>query len=231
MKRLFLLLSFIICLINFPINSYAQTLDNSPLAICNVPPLCQQEPICTLSDDCFKFDYYGATDLGNGTSALKFRITNYSESTFKQAAFELPGNGTATNPAVRPNNRFANRYNHNVVNPAQDSMIVFNAINAGTFSYGGFEVYYYVVNNADLNAPSGRFATINAMAGRSWQQQRTGSVRFDLVECGGGGSETDCLVQESDNFKLMFPNFAADGDGNAAMYFKLINKSASDIEF
>ena len=231
MKRLVLLLSFVISLTTLPFTNFAQTLDNTPLSICNVPPGCQQQPICTLSDDCFQFDYYGATDLGNGTSALKFRITNFSESTFKLAAFELPGDGVNTNPAVKPNNKFANRYNHNVINPYQDSVIVFNAKNAGTFSYGGFEVYYYVVNNADLNSPHGRFATVQARAGRPWQMQRTGTVRFDLVACGGGGQETDCLVQESDNFKLMFPNFAADGDGNAAMYFKLINKTSSDVEY
>lgn len=231
MKRLILLLSFLGSLALLPDRNFAQTLDNKLLSICNVPPGCQQQPICTLSDDCFQFDYYGATDLGNGTSALKFRITNFSESTFKVAAFELPGNGAATSPAVKPNNKFANRYNHNVVNPFQDSLIQFSAINAGTFSYGGFEVYYYVVNNADLNAPSGRFATVKAQAGRPWQMQRTGTVRFDLVACGGGGQETDCLVQESSNFKLMFPNFSADGVGNAAMYFKLINKSAHDVEY
>src|SRR5688572_10249942 len=238
MKTKFLQINIKLCLILLLFNSIlsvksatGQSLDNTPLSICNVPPGCQEEPICIYNDDCFRFEFFTPKDLGNGTSAIKIKIVNFSESTFKQATFELPGQGASTPAAVSPNNKFRNRFNHNVVNKLNDSLIAFNAINAGTFSYGGFEVYYYVVNNADLNAPSGRFATINAMAGRSWQQQRTGSVRFDLVECGGGGSETDCLVQESDNFKLMFPNFAADGDGNAAMYFKLINKSASDIEF
>src|SRR6478672_5044486 len=120
MKRLFLLLSMVISLTaTLPFTSFAQILDNTPLNTCNVPPGCQQQPICTLSNDCFQFDYYGATDLGDGTSSLKFRITNFSESTFKQAAFELPGNGSATNPAVRPKTHFANRYNHQVINPFQ----------------------------------------------------------------------------------------------------------------
>lgn len=138
--------------------------------------------------------------MGNGKSVLKFRITNFSESTFKQAAFELPGNGTATNPASRPNNVFRNRFNHNVVNPYQDSLILFNARNAGLFSYGGFEVYYYEVNNADLHAPSGRKVWISANAGRVWQMQLSGKVQFDLDNCESKACPTtvneDCVKED-----------------------------------
>ncbi len=231
MKRLLLSLLLVISFVIFlSVASFGQTLDNARINVCNTPPGCQETPICTLSDQCFQFDLFSPKDQGNGTSILKIKITNFSESTFKQAAFELPGNGAATHPAVSPTSTFSNRYNHSVINPANDSMIVFNAKNAGTFSYGGFEVYYYVVQNSDLNAPSGRNIVVNAQAGRSWQQQRTGTVKFNIDVCQGGGpGETACLVQENEHFKLMFPNFAADAQDNAAMNFTIINKTASDV--
>ncbi|HSI89512.1 MAG TPA: T9SS type A sorting domain-containing protein [Adhaeribacter sp.] len=188
-------------------SAQAQRLDNVRLGVCDVPPYCQEAPICTYTDDCFKIDYYSPKDQGDGTSVLKFKITNYSESTFTNATFELPGQGAATNPAVSPNTTFSNRYNHNVVNPFQDSLIAFNAINAGTFSYGGFEMYYYVVNNADLYAPSGRKVTVTAKAGRPWQLQRFGQVVVDLDLCEGAqpcpqptatisGPDTLCLFSD-----------------------------------
>ncbi|MBK0404463.1 T9SS type A sorting domain-containing protein [Adhaeribacter sp. BT258] len=185
MKNIILLSKLAIVLLFFSFPAYSQKLDNTILAICNVPPGCQEEPICTLYDDCFRFDFYAPKDLGNGTSALKYKITNYSESTFKQATFELPGQGASTPAAVSPTSVFRNRYNHSVINKFNDSLIAFNAINAGTFSYGGFEVYYYIVNNADLNAPYGRKAQVTAKAGRPWQLQRTGTVNFDFDVCQG----------------------------------------------
>ena len=184
MKQILFITSLKLSLLIFVCSSaFGQSFDNTPLSICNVPPGCQQEPICTLFDDCFRFDYFGATDMGNGKSVLKFKITNYSEWTFKNAAFELPGDGVNTNPASRPTTKFRNRFNHNVINPYQDSVIVFSAQNAGLFSYGDFEVYYYEVNTADLLAPSGRKVWVRARAGVNWQPQRTGLVQFDLDNC------------------------------------------------
>ncbi len=186
MKTLFLTVALNLFLFfSFCFTSFGQTLDNARLNVCNTPPGCQEVPICTQSDNCFQFDLYTPKDQGNGTSAIKIKITNFSESTFKQAAFELPGQGAATQPAISPNTVFRNRYNHSVINPANDSMIVFNAKNAGTFSYGGFEVYYYIVNNTDLNAPYGRDIVVQAQAGRSWQQQRFGTVKFNIDNCQG----------------------------------------------
>ena len=190
MKTKFLPINIKLCLILLLFSSIlsiksasGQTLDNTRLDLCHIPPGCQEEPICTFIDDCFRFDFYTPKDLGNGTSAIKIKIVNYSESTFKQATFELPGQGVSTPAAISPINKFRNRFNHNVVNKFNDSLIAFNAINAGLFSYGGFEVYYYVVNNADLNAPYGRKLQVTAHAGRVWQQQRFGSVIIDIDLC------------------------------------------------
>ncbi|KAA9325395.1 T9SS type A sorting domain-containing protein [Adhaeribacter soli] len=184
MKNLYLFVKILlVLLVSFATPGLGQTLDNARIDVCNVPPGCQEEPICTLSDDCFQFDLYAPKDQGDGTSIMKLKIINFSESTFKRATFELPGKGAATKPAVRPTSKFRNRYNHDVINPFQDSLIAFDARNAGTFSYGGFEVYYYVVRNADLNAPSGRTLAVTAQAGRSWQMQRFGSVVFDIDNC------------------------------------------------
>jgi len=186
MKTLYLKTSLILCLFFFTVSgAFSQTLDNKPLSICNVPPGCQEVPICTFTDDCFRFDFYTPKDLGNGTSVIKIMITNFSESTFRQATFELPGQGASTPAAISPKNIFRNRYNHTVANKFNDSLIAFNAINAGTFSYGGFEVYYYVVNNADLNAPYGRKIDVTAHAGRPWQPQRTGHVVINIDDCAG----------------------------------------------
>ncbi|MFC5270555.1 T9SS type A sorting domain-containing protein [Adhaeribacter terreus] len=233
MKRLSLLISFILSLtLGLAFNTQAQTLDNNPLGICEAPPPgCQEIPICTFYDDCFRFDFYAPRDLGNGTSVLKHKITNFSESTFKQATFELPGNGASTPAAVSPTTSFRNRYNHSVVNKFNDSLIAFNAINAGTFSYGGFEVYYYIVNNADLNAPSGRSIQVTAKAGRPWQLQRTGTVIIDVDDCVGAPGDTACLVQENDNYRLLFPFFSPNASGNNPLNFTLINKTASDVDF
>jgi hypothetical protein len=201
MKRSFLLLPIIIAtLLQFllPSATFAQMLDNVKLDVCNIPPGCQEEPICTLTDQCFRYDFYQPKDLGNGDVALKFKITNFSESTFKRATFELPGNGAATKPAVAPLGVFRNRYNHNVINPFNDSLIAFDARNAGTFSYGGFEVYYYVVKKADFLSPAGRFAQVTAQAGRPWQQQFSSTVTFDFDACENRcpRTETACRITD-----------------------------------
>ncbi|MFC5270554.1 T9SS type A sorting domain-containing protein [Adhaeribacter terreus] len=212
MTRLSLLISFIISLIlELPFNSYAQILPGNnpnPYGICELPPPgCQEIPICTYYDDCFRFDFYQPVNRPDGTTVLKHKITNFSESTFKQAAFELPGSGSPRTPAILPTTSFRNRYNHSVVNPFNDTMIAYNAINAGTFSYGGFEMYYYIVNTADFNAASGRFITITAKAGRPWQLQRTGTVVIEVDECLGvqpctpptaniSGPDTVCLFND-----------------------------------
>ncbi len=203
MKRIFLLTTFLLSFATFTFTGTAQTLDNTALRICDAPPFCQEEPICSYTDDCFRFDFYRPKDLGNGTSVLKYKIVNFSESTFQQATFELPGSSAA----ISPTTTFRNRYNHNVVNPYNDSLISFNARNAGTFSYGGFEVYYFVVNNAELYAPGGRKAVVTARAGRVWQQQRTGQVLVDFDLCEGpvtcprptatmAGPDTLCLFSD-----------------------------------
>lgn len=200
MKNLYLFVKILLLLlVGFATPGLGQTLDNVKIDNCDAPPPgCQEEPICTYWDDCFRFDFYRPIDLGNDQVALKFKITNYSESTFKRATFELPGIGAATRPAIRPTDRFRNRYNHDVTNPFQDSLIAFDAINAGTFSYGGFETYYYVVKKSDFNSPAGRFAVVTAQAGRSWQQQRTGRVNFDFDLCEGRCPtvETPCYKQD-----------------------------------
>ena len=234
MKRLTLLLSFLLSLSFLsPFSSFGQKLDNTPLSICNVPPGCQEEPVCTFFDDCFRFDFYAPKDLGNGTSVLKHKITNFSESTFKRATFELPGRGASTPAAISPINTFQNRYDHSVINKFNDSLIAFDAINAGTYSYGGFEVYYYIVNNADLNAPYGRNIEVTASAGRPWQLQRAGRVMINIDNCVGVTPPVDsaCIVQEDDKFRLLFPFFTVNPQGNSSMSFTLINKTASDINF
>lgn len=234
MKRLLYYFSLKITLLLFvSAAAFGQSFDNTPLSICNTPPGCQQEPLCTQFDDCFRFDYYGATDMGNGKSVLKFRITNYSEWTFKNAAFELPGNGTATNPASRPTNKFRNRFNHNVINPYQDSVIVYNAVNAGLFSYGNFEMYYYEVNTADLLAPSGRKAWVRARAGVNWQPQRTGLVQFDLDNCESKSCPTvvndDCEKEDCCfNYALESSDVGADV-GYFRPTFTLTKLCANDV--
>ncbi|HSI91731.1 MAG TPA: T9SS type A sorting domain-containing protein, partial [Adhaeribacter sp.] len=122
-----------------------------------------------------------------------------------------PGTGNSRTPAVLPTNVFRNRYNHQVVNPYNDTMIAYNAVNAGTFSYGGFEMYYYIVNTAEFNAASGRFITVTAKAGRPWQLQRYGQVVIDVDLCLGvqpcpppvaniSGPDTLCLFNDEPYF-------------------------------
>src|SRR5690606_22660638 len=221
--------------IGLTINSNAQILPGNnpnPYGICELPPPgCQEIPICTYYDDCFRFDFYEPVHRPDGTTILKHKITNFSESTFKRAAFELPGTGNTRTPAVMPTTTFRNRYNHNVVNPYNDTMVAYNAINAGTFSYGGFEMYYYIINTAEFNA-SGRSITITAEACRPWQLQRYGSIVIDVDEClGTAPGDTACLVRENDNYKLLFPYFSPNGLGNNELNFTLINKTNSDIDF
>lgn len=184
MKPKFLLSIFFLILLSlYSSESPGQTLDNTPLSICSSTPGCLQNPICTLTDESFKFDYFGSRDLGNGKSVLKFRITNYSEQIFKLATFELPGNGTSTSSSVKPNSTFQNSYNHSIINPYNDSLIAFEARNADIFNYGRSEVYYYIVNTADLNSPAGRKTVVTAKAGRNWKLQHIGSVQFNLDAC------------------------------------------------
>lgn len=143
---------------------------------------CQEVPICSGFINCFLVELYAPFDFGDGTSDIKWRITNYSESTFQAAAFDLP-NGT---PAIWPpdGSVFRNRYNHDVVNPTAAGRIRFNARNAGTFSYGGFEVYQYIVNNADL--ATDRTVSVRMIAGRPWQVRYDETIEFDLDVCEGG---------------------------------------------
>ncbi|HSI91215.1 MAG TPA: hypothetical protein VK927_08870, partial [Adhaeribacter sp.] len=100
MKRFSTLYSLVVSFIlsftlGFSNNSYAQILPGNnpnPYGICELPPPgCQEIPICTYYDDCFRFDFYAPVDRGDGTTVLKHKVTNFSESTFTQATFELPG--------------------------------------------------------------------------------------------------------------------------------------------
>src|SRR5689334_23210242 len=55
------------------------------------PAGCDTDPLCVQEDNCFRFEYFGAVDQGNGTTQLKFRIINAARYPFESAMFELPG--------------------------------------------------------------------------------------------------------------------------------------------
>ena len=230
----FLLISFLSFL---PFTGYSQSsFDNARISgiNCDVPEDCQETPVCTQSVDCFKIDLYAPQDLGNGRTMMKFKVTNFSESTFKRATFELPGMGTATKPAVRPNATFRNRFNHDVINPYNDSLIAFDAKNAGLFSYGGFEVYYYVVRNTDLYSPAGRKVAIHVEAGRNWQKQRSGNVRFDLDNCESAGcttvTNTDCYKEDCSFGYQFFGNAPGSQPGYIMPGFEITNLDGKNVK-
>jgi hypothetical protein len=221
----------------FSISGYSQsTFDNARISgiNCDVPEDCQETPVCTLSDACFKFDLYAPQDLGNGRSMMKFKVTNFSESTFKRATFELPGMGSATKAAVKPTGTFRNRFNHDVINPYNDSLIAFDAKNAGLFSYGGFEVYYYVVKNADLYSPAGRKVAIHVEAGRNYQKQQVGNVRFDLDNCESSGcttvTSTDCYKEDCSFGYQYFGSAAGSLPGYIMPGFEITNLDGKNVK-
>jgi hypothetical protein len=191
MKRIILSLIIICSFLTF---GSLSVFSQGVLSSCNFPPQCQEVPFCTDTVDCFKFDLYTPKPLaGDPTkSVIKIMVTNYSESTLTHVAFELPNGVPASQPAN--NTVFRNRYNHDVFNPynpaidvpgpppMQTSIMFRNRLaTGGTFSYGGFEVYYFVVNTADLN--SDRIMRVAARAGRPYQQLRKGDLFFNFDNC------------------------------------------------
>src|SRR5690606_30279686 len=125
---------------------------------------------------------------------------------------------------------FRNRFRHDVINPNNDSMLVFNIKNGRQFTYGEFEVYYYIVRNVDLLSSHSRFITVRARAASPFEPTRTGKVVIDRYDCEGIAPEEFCLKQESKNFILGFPFYDQDADGNFPLHFKLFNKAMDDIE-
>src|ERR671913_270 len=92
---------FTFILMFFTVSASAQT---SPC-----PAGCDTDPLCVLEDNCFRFEYFGAVDQGNGTTQLKFRIINSSRYPFVHIMFELPGQNL---PAVAPKTSYKSRYTY-----------------------------------------------------------------------------------------------------------------------
>ena len=139
------------------------------------PAGCDTDPLCVQEDMCFRFEYFGAVDQGNGTTQLKFKVINASRYSFNHVMFELPGQNL---PAVSPKASYINRYTYSVQNTYNDSLIKFTGLNSGTFRYDQSDVFRYVVDSATFH--NGYNSTIEVVAKAG---VLVGTVTFNLEEC------------------------------------------------
>jgi hypothetical protein len=139
------------------------------------PAGCDTDPLCVQEDMCFRFEYFGAKDQGNGTTQLKFRIFNASRFSFNNVTFELPG---VNQPAVSPAASYISRFRYSVQNTYADSLIKFTGLNTGTFRYDQADVFRYIVDSATFHNGFNSTIQVKAQAGTL-----TGNVTFNLEEC------------------------------------------------
>ncbi len=158
---------FTFILMLFTVSASAQT---SPC-----PAGCDTDPLCVLEDNCFRFEYFGAVDQGNGTTQLKFRVINAARYPFEHVMFELPGQNL---PAVSPIASYISRYTYSVQNTFNDSLIKFTGLNTSTFRYDQADMFRYTVNTAEFNNGNNSTIQIVAKAGIL-----VGTVTFNLEEC------------------------------------------------
>lgn len=124
---------------------------------------------------CFRYEYFGAVDQGDGTTQLKFRVTNAARFPFEHIMFELPGKNM---PAASPTASYISKYAYSVQNTFNDSLIKFTGINTGTFRYDQSDVFRYSVNTAEFNNGLNSTIQIVAKAG-----DLVSTVTFNLEEC------------------------------------------------
>jgi hypothetical protein len=139
------------------------------------PAGCDTDPLCVQEDMCFRFEYFGAVDQGNGTTQLKFKVFNASRYSFEHIMFELPGQNL---PAVSPKTSFINRYTYSVQNTYNDSLIKFTGLNSATYRYDQADVFRYYVDSATFHNGSNSTIEVVAKAGTL-----VGTVTFNLEEC------------------------------------------------
>ena len=143
------------------------------------PAGCDTDPLCVQEDNCFRFEYFGAVDQGNGTTQLKFKVTNASRYPFSEIMFELPGQNQA---AVSPQSSYISRFHYAVTNPVYDSLIRFTGLNTTTFRYDQSDVFRYVVDSATFH--NGSNSTIEVVAKAAYGSTiLVGTVTFNLEEC------------------------------------------------
>src|SRR5688572_4597414 len=139
LSALFLFFSFLGSSSFFGSNANAQTLGIP------CPDGCNTDPLCVIEENCFRFEYYGAVNQGNGTTQLKFRVFNASRYAFEHIMFELPGQNL---PAVSPKTSYISRYHYSVQNTFNDSLIKFTGLNTTTYRYDQNDVFRYTVDSA-----------------------------------------------------------------------------------
>ncbi|KAA9338814.1 T9SS type A sorting domain-containing protein [Adhaeribacter soli] len=139
------------------------------------PAGCDADPLCVIEDNCFRFEYFGAVDQGNGTTQLKFKITNASRYPFMHAMFELPGQKL---PALSPKASYISRYKYSVQNVYHDSLIKYTGLNTSTFRYDQSDVFRYVVDSATFHNGENSIIEVYAQAGTL-----VGTAVFNLEEC------------------------------------------------
>src|SRR5688572_12495014 len=139
------------------------------------PAGCDTDPLCVEEDNCFRFEYFGAVDQGNGTTQLKFKVINASRFSFNHVMFELPGQNL---PAISPKTSYMSRYTYSVQNTLNDSLIKFTGLNTATFRYDQADVFRYVVDSATFH--NGYNSTIEVVAKAG---TLVGTVTFNLEEC------------------------------------------------
>ena len=154
----------------FTIFSFTASAQTSPC-----PAGCDTDPLCVMEDNCFRFEYFGAVDQGNGTTQLKFKIFNASRFPFEHVMFELPGQNL---PAVSPTASYISRYHYSVQNTFNDSLIKFTGLNTATFRYDQADIFRYTVNTAEFTNGNNSTIEIVAKAGIL-----VGTVTFNLEEC------------------------------------------------
>jgi hypothetical protein len=139
------------------------------------PEGCTMDPLCVIEENCFRFEYYGAIDQGNGTTQLKFKIYNASRFPFEHVMFELPGQNL---PAVSPKAAYSSRFSYSVQPLMNDSLIKFTGINTLNYRYDQNDVFRYVVDSATFHNGYNSTIEIVAKAG-----QFVAIVNFNLEEC------------------------------------------------
>ncbi|KAA9332695.1 T9SS type A sorting domain-containing protein [Adhaeribacter soli] len=165
-RKLLPILALLFCLFTSP--AFAQS--GTPC-----PAGCDTDPLCVMEDNCFRFEYYGAVDQGNGTTQIKFKIFNSSRYPFMHVMFELPGQNL---PAVSPKLTYISRYKYSVQNVYDDSLIKFTGLNTSTYRYDQADVFRYIVDSATFHNGENSTIEVYAQAGTL-----VGAVTFNLEEC------------------------------------------------
>jgi hypothetical protein len=139
------------------------------------PAGCDAEPLCIQESEGFMFEYFGAVDQGNGTTQLKFRVTNSSPYPFTSVMFDLPGSNL---PAISPVASYIGRYHYAVQNNFNNEFVKYTGLNTGTYRYDQNDVFRYVVDSATFHNGLNTLIDIEAVAGNL-----AGYVTFNLEEC------------------------------------------------